>query len=76
MSKKSKLEAPALPTDLNLAAFIRQDQVEPKVEPTKTFVVTIKLPDSIRRELKVRLAQDGRTLQDVGQAAFEKYLRS
>lgn len=82
MTAKKKHQAPELPQMPNLAAFFSpkadpeppagQVASEPKEKP---YTVTIKLPRSMQKPLKMRLAADEKELQDIGEAAFRAYLR-
>ena len=74
MSKKArKLEAPEIPAVPNLAAFIRGGE-KPLPAASKRYPLTLKLPEEWRVPLKMRLAEENKTIIELGQELFRAYL--
>lgn len=77
MSSKRKVEAPPLPVEANLSAFIRGEPVReqpPQKKPKEPiYVVTIRLPKRLKLPLNRRVLEEDTSLQELGERFFEDY---
>lgn len=73
MKRKAKITGPVLPVAANAEAFIRNTS-PPAPESEERKLVMIKLSAASHRQLKIKAASEGSTIQAVGERLLLDYL--